>query len=550
MPAIRYTPQFTERQYIPMNDIGLISNILQQKESQYGIARALENEAVEQMYGMDVSAMDIGERDRVLSSLQSQIDEAIKKRGGDPGAAVQDIARSISTVGKDPFFTLNKTKLKEIERLERALDRNPNLFVGKDPRKIAIKQGMSAEDLQHDVIDPEQYLNNLKNMYGKLGDKKTLLDPERRGGYEFIREQIGLSPEEVAQMNQDEKFSESLAGLEGIEEYKEDPRFKDHFRNMYSNYLNTLVGGVNSSVGMRPSDYFQMDMARRRQALDEAEFRAKKAEQSGYSGSLINSGTDLQPKSLDELSILNPDKLNSEVVKEAKAAGIPGVTSIADLKRIAQPTISQMNAQETAGRLGSSPPIKFTRENPYQKKAYDLLQTLEKRITTDPSYALQRFSLNSISSSSPKDIRDTETIINAFNNKVSSLEGAKDLLPATGDDQRAYNSIKDKRKLKVMDIIPTMESTRNSMILNIAGEDKDGKAVYFKMKLPRPSNYSLGAYDPLADSYYEFLNGLSPEFNIQYQLINHPEKLLQMGFGKDEIIQVRKEMNLPNPFNN
>ena len=46
MPIMKYTPQFVERKYVPMNDIGLISQVLGQRQKEYDMGEALQNEAI------------------------------------------------------------------------------------------------------------------------------------------------------------------------------------------------------------------------------------------------------------------------------------------------------------------------------------------------------------------------------------------------------------------------------------------------------------------------------------------------------------------------
>ena len=533
MPVMRYVPQFIEKQYVPLNDLGLIDKALAQRQKLHDTSKMLENQTLSELYGLSTTQGFEPERNRIIEDLQAKIQEATARRGGDPSAATQDIMSIIATAQKNPFFQRNREVMEQTQLLEKMRASNPSLRILRDPRTLEYKPDLTAEDLQYQVLDPTQITKITEDMFGDLRKKRGELQAVRHPVFGTVaRQQIGATDEEIAGLSTPETVNQVLSQAGYSDLAETNPELYNEMAGIVYNQLKSLNQGYDDTPWSPPY-----------------RGRGNDGEQSNYTRDLlVGMGYDLQPKGLDELSILNPDKLNEEIVKEAQKLGIPDVNNLADLRRIAQPTVSQMTAEESVGRLGASPPIKFTRENPHQRKAYELLQSLNEKVTTDPSYALPRFSLNSISSSSPEEINKIKTVIGAFNQKVSSLTGRNEFIPATNDDIRAYNSIKEKGKLEVVDIIPTMKSTRNSMILNVAGEDDKGNPIYFKMKLPRPAKYRLGMPDPLADSYYGFLTGLSPSFNIQYNLINHPEQLVRMGFTPEEISIARQEIGLPNPF--
>jgi hypothetical protein len=86
-----------------------------------------------------------------VSGMQESINKMVKdKYGGDHGAAVNEISRMLSSERRNPFYGLNKEKVRQGRILEQARAKNPDrLIATNDPFNVDITQaGVTSEDLQ------------------------------------------------------------------------------------------------------------------------------------------------------------------------------------------------------------------------------------------------------------------------------------------------------------------------------------------------------------------------------------------------------------------
>ena len=106
-----------QSQFIP-TDFGAVSNVLgmyrqdmDQREQQFDQAQAGANTALANIYGMDTLDPELFQQ--AGDALSQKIEEMVSKRGGDYGAAAQDISRLIAQEVKNPIYGLNKRKLEQ-----------------------------------------------------------------------------------------------------------------------------------------------------------------------------------------------------------------------------------------------------------------------------------------------------------------------------------------------------------------------------------------------------------------------------------------------------
>lgn len=149
-----------QSQFIP-TDFGAVSNVLgmyrqdmNQREQQFDQAQAGANTALANIYGIETLDPELFQQ--AGDTLSQKIDEVVSKRGGDYGAAAQDISRLIAQETKNPIYGLNKRKLEQTKLLEHALARNPNLMVLRDPRTMGLSTNTVMEDINYSVLDPEE----------------------------------------------------------------------------------------------------------------------------------------------------------------------------------------------------------------------------------------------------------------------------------------------------------------------------------------------------------------------------------------------------------
>ena len=77
MPIMRYTPQFIERQYIPTQNIGIIDEVLGQRQKEYDMAKMAEMSTIEELYGLPTTQGFQPKRDELVKGVESQIQEAV-----------------------------------------------------------------------------------------------------------------------------------------------------------------------------------------------------------------------------------------------------------------------------------------------------------------------------------------------------------------------------------------------------------------------------------------------------------------------------------------
>jgi hypothetical protein len=246
MAVMKYTPQFTERQYVPMNDIGLIQNIISKKEKEYDMARAMEHGAVSQLYGLDTTQGFEPKRNELIQGLQGQIEEAVQKRGGDYGAAIQDIMGVVSKAQSDPFFQRNRQVMEKGKMLDQMLARNPNLMVFNDPRKLGYREDLGAEDLEYSVFDPEDIDKGTMNLYGNLGKQvregSPIFNPQ--SGYNEAVTIRGLTQAEADRMIQDEEtYKNVLNNFPQLQDKLNDPNLSAQFKQRIAAQIQGLVQG-------------------------------------------------------------------------------------------------------------------------------------------------------------------------------------------------------------------------------------------------------------------------------------------------------------------
>lgn len=125
------------QQYVPV-DMGLAQNILgmarqdmKERNQAFDQAAAFENSAIGQAYG--VESWDTEYRNKVVQGIQSKIDEALKKRGGDYALAGNDIAKIVMTERSNPFWNDNAKQMEAIKQY-RELSRDADNEILGDPR--------------------------------------------------------------------------------------------------------------------------------------------------------------------------------------------------------------------------------------------------------------------------------------------------------------------------------------------------------------------------------------------------------------------------------
>lgn len=190
-----------QSQFIP-TDFGTVGNILgmyrqdmNQRNQEFDQAQMMQNKALAELYGTKTYDQDV--INEQANRLKQQIEDSVKKRGMDYGAASGDIAALIAQEQSNPIWGLNTQKVKQAELLEQALARNPNLKVLKDPRNLALSKNMKPEDIGYSVLDPEEVRKAALNMSKFLDTKKLAGIRTDKSGYDVGTYNMGPSEQDL-----------------------------------------------------------------------------------------------------------------------------------------------------------------------------------------------------------------------------------------------------------------------------------------------------------------------------------------------------------------
>ena len=254
-----------QSQFIP-TDFGAVSNVLgmyrqdmNQREQQFDQAQAGANTALANIYGIETLDPELFQQ--AGDTLSQKIDEVVSKRGGDYGAAAQDISRLIAQETKNPIYGLNKRKLEQTKLLEHALARNPNLRVLKNPRTMGLSSNMTMEDITYEVADPANVQKVLEDVWGNLKNRVTQGTPRQSKAipwaYEYLTTK-GLTSDQIEEMLQDPAtFETVIARMPQLEKYKDDPATMQWLQSQVSEGLRAFEGSQVTNYMNIPASLLQ-----------------------------------------------------------------------------------------------------------------------------------------------------------------------------------------------------------------------------------------------------------------------------------------------------
>ena len=254
MPVMKYTPQFIERQYIPTQNIGLIDQVLGQRQKEYDTATAMQNAAMSELYGLQTTQGFEHERNKIIEGLQGQITQAAEKRGGDYGAAAQDIAQIISKAQGNPFFQRNRRAIEEAQTLQKLRASNPSIRVLRDPNTVAYDQNLSDEDLQYQIFDPSQMIKTIDQMYEDRKSRRGPLEAASHPVFGTVaRQRIGMTDEEIAAESTPENANMILSQMGYGDLAQKDPQLYQEMVNTMYNRLKSFNQGYSDSPWNAPA---------------------------------------------------------------------------------------------------------------------------------------------------------------------------------------------------------------------------------------------------------------------------------------------------------
>lgn len=151
-----------ESQFIPTNfsqvgnTLGMYRQDMQQRNQEFDQGVAMQDMTLAQMAEQQTS--DPVKQQEMIESLRKRIGEAVNKKGGDYGAAAQDISRLISKERSNPFYGYDKAKLAKLQEEAKAKQQyGINYYSPKNARDIGMEDYLadpSAFDYQATDLAP------------------------------------------------------------------------------------------------------------------------------------------------------------------------------------------------------------------------------------------------------------------------------------------------------------------------------------------------------------------------------------------------------------
>lgn len=503
MPVMRYIPQFIEKQYVPLNDLGLIDKALAQRQKLHDTSKMLENQTLSELYGLSTTQGFEPERNRIIEDLQTKIQEATARRGGDPSAATQDIMSIIATAQKNPFFQRNREVMEQAQLLEKMRASNPSLRILRDPRTLEYNPNLTAEDLQYQVLDPTQITKITEDMFGDLRKKRGELQAVRHPVFGTVaRQQLGATDEEITGLSTPETVNQVLSQAGYSDLAETNPELYNEMAGIVYNQLKSLNQGYDDTPWSPPYS-------------NRATSTGNESQYYG-SGIMKQSGISMLPKTIDEARAIIPERLDAVAVAVAKKHGLKGVTTFRDLESMSYPTVNP----DYTPPVGDLRGFQIPRKNANAKIATEALSEVKGLLGDEKSFGYNSYNLNALRSASPKDITTTNTVIDQLTNTFVSPTTAKMFAFPTNKDETRYNSIKDKSKIEIVNIIPTYGSNASLAIEGVGYNDKQ-EPVFFIKHLKRDPKIPFGR-DPNEQMFFEYLAQISPEIDLDYNIKADP----------------------------
>jgi len=488
MAVLGYTPQFIEQQYVPTQDIGLLSQILGQKQQQYDKAEQMKAAAIADMYNKEVTTGFQPAIQESISAFEKQLQEAVDKRGGDLGAAIGDITTSIGSMYKDPKWKLAAKAVEQQKLYEAARAKNPNLYDIRVPGSVAYTPGMTEEDLMFQVLDPEDIDKTFESLYGKYRDQTGPISFREEDGYTIASQTKGLSPNKIKQLKAEETYSNIYNQFPQLAGYLEqNPQVKQKLQKQIDDKLDTLFKGYDENV--------VKDSGASRKQLP-------------FDGSnvLNETGYSLVPDSINAYGSDAYKALGNKLAQqEAKKLGIPDVNTFADLQALTEVgvTFTSGYGSPTTGKAFD---YEITAESPYYEKAKQALENIEKkRQGEEPGTGLATYNINTLMLASNKSINELEGIKDGLNNSIFS--NLNRFTPITNKDKDQLEDIT--KEFQILDISPSFSRDQAGLVMYVRGKNNDGEIKQSRIYLnPKETLYE--------STLVNFLNQMNPIIGIQY----------------------------------
>jgi len=228
--------------------------------------------------------------------------------------------------------------------------------------------------------------------------------------------------------------------------------------------------------------------------------------QSGY-GLVASDINDLDKKVYEDVA-------NKLARDEAKATGLTGVNTLADLKKAA----GEVKAEKMAvTQIGGPSVINFPTANAV--KAKNAIKQIEDKLKNKAEgTALPTYEINTIVRASGKSINEANDLQKGFDDYVS--KHINRFTPVGGDKDDLGDLVKN---ITVTDFSPNFKSNQAGIVLYLHGEDKNGKSKDIPVTLD-------GTDTKTEETLVSYLNQMNPIIGLEYQYGKEDES------GKDEFL--------------
>ena len=219
---LQYQSQFIPTNFGQINNVlGMYRQDMNRREQQFDQAAQLQNEALS-YYGQ-LPTSDVSTRNELVEGLQSRIEEAVNKRGGDYGAASKDIAKIISKERSNPWYEFDRSKLAKSQEYNQLRNRlGVNFYATGDPNQVTLEQYMADPN----ALNFRSYdVGQIKDIAQQKAKEYATANKQfiNRGVGNMMREigwQLGMGDEQKAQqyLQQNPEFIDDILSAHGIDD--------------------------------------------------------------------------------------------------------------------------------------------------------------------------------------------------------------------------------------------------------------------------------------------------------------------------------------------
>jgi len=461
MAVLGYTPQFIEKQYVPTQDIGLLSQILGQKQEQYNKAEQMRAAALADIYGKETTPGFESAAQERIKAFENRLQELTDRKGGDLGAAIGDITSTIGGMYKDPFWKQAKTVAENYKLQRQAQAQNPRLWMLNDLSTLQYSPDLTGDQLMYKAFDPLSVSQVGEQLHGAKAKqiREGAMTKDPLTGMWKTTTTSGATKKEIEAYKRDPEFKATIANSLGIDPYlQNDPELGQKVDSLIDTYIDSLYRG------------------------EKTDYKApiKGTASDGISGGMImeHSGTSLIPPSVNEYGKGVYKHVGDKLAKQqAKLLGIPGNPTFEQLQEMA--TTENFTTPEPGQYNTGFPMMEYS--SPYQQQAKQALDNIEKaRVGGEYGTGVEGYDIKAMGLNS-KNINQFKTSMDYFANDRIKSKLRK------GDIEIFNNVKKDKidfnKPFSIEQVLPILNQEGTGLGFYIQATDTKGNPIEVGVKV-------------------------------------------------------------------